>query len=58
LAGELIVSSGALWVAPGFVAALRDFADDLESRRKNETPKPLTPTMREFFANARPPATD
>jgi hypothetical protein len=55
LLGDLIASSGALWVSPDIVVSLRDFVADLEQRRQDEAPKPLAPTLREFFASTMPP---
>jgi hypothetical protein len=54
LLGNLVVNSGALWVTPDLVVSLRDFVDDLEQRRKDEAPKPLSPTLRDFFASTMP----
>lgn len=54
LLGDLIASSGALWVAPDIIPALRTFVADLEQRRKDEAPKPLSPTLRDFFASTMP----
>jgi hypothetical protein len=55
LVGDLIVNSGALWVAPDLVKAQHTLAEDLEQRRADEAPKPVCTTLREFFASARPP---
>jgi hypothetical protein len=54
LLGDLIASSGALWVSPDIIPALRTFVADLEQRRQDEAPKPLLPTLREFFASTMP----
>jgi hypothetical protein len=55
LLGDLVVNSGALWVQPDIVAALRDLADKLEARRAGPD-KPVLATLRDFFLSARPPA--
>jgi hypothetical protein len=55
LAGDLVLASGLLWASPDLVSALRSLADTLERRRKAEPAQPLLPTVREFFASARPP---
>jgi hypothetical protein len=54
LLGDLVVNTGALWVQPDLVAALRDLADKLEARRGGPE-KPALATLRDFFLSARPP---
>jgi hypothetical protein len=51
---DFIVNSGLLWVTPDFVASLRVLTDELEARQKDGPARPLQPTLREYFANARP----
>jgi hypothetical protein len=55
LASELMITSGALWTTPDLVDALRRHVDYLEQRRKDEPPAPVSATLREWFASARPP---
>jgi hypothetical protein len=57
LTSELMIQSGALWGKPDLIACLRDHIDHLEQRRDSEAPPETSaPTLREFFANARPAA--
>jgi hypothetical protein len=55
LLGDLAVNTGALWVQPDLIAALRDLADKLEARRGGAE-RPALATLRDFFLSARPPA--
>ena len=55
LAGDLLTSTGLLWQNPGIPAALRKLADTLEARRDGVPVLPPHPSLRAWFASARPP---
>jgi hypothetical protein len=55
LAGDLLTNTGLLWTNPGIPAALRTLANTLEARRDDGPFLAPHPSLRAWFASARPP---